>query len=172
MTKETLGSRIKEERRHLNLSQGELGDMAGINRDTLSRIERDIQLPDAAEIAILAGLFGRSVDWLLGVKHDRLWASDTGDQGPQVSESQGVYINDLDSIEAALVAWEGAVTAMVDQGRNITQRERARLFRDIYRSVVAQGGPGSWTSETTPSTKQPTEPPPMPSEKIGGGAKS
>lgn len=59
MDKVELGTRIRTRRRELNLSQGELGSLAGMSQAWVSRIEKGLLFPDLGQIETLESTLGR-----------------------------------------------------------------------------------------------------------------
>ena len=64
--KRLIGSRIKEARLNCGLSQQDVAEAIFCDQATISRIERGLAAPDAAQIRVLSGLFQLSVLWLMG----------------------------------------------------------------------------------------------------------
>ena len=64
----TLGQRIQEERKKLNLSQEALGESMGVSRQAISKWESDLTIPEIDKLVALSKLFGISVGELLGVE--------------------------------------------------------------------------------------------------------
>lgn len=57
----TLGQRICQYRKQLNISQEELGDRLGVSRQAVSKWETDLSVPDMNNLLALAREFGISV---------------------------------------------------------------------------------------------------------------
>lgn len=64
----TLGQRIQELRKGLDLSQEELGEKMGISRQAISKWEADQTIPDLDKLIALSKLFGLTIGQLLGVE--------------------------------------------------------------------------------------------------------
>lgn len=64
--KQLIASRIKQARLNCGFSQEEVAKSLFCDQATVSRIERGLLSPDAAQIRTLSGLFQLSVLWLLG----------------------------------------------------------------------------------------------------------
>lgn len=62
----TFGSRLKQLRQQMGLSQQELANRIGLNRSTYARYETDDNQADYQTLQKLADFFGTSVDYLLG----------------------------------------------------------------------------------------------------------
>lgn len=61
-----IGSRMREARLHCGLSQQDVADILFCDQATVSRMERGVVSPDAAQIRTLSGVFQLSVLWLMG----------------------------------------------------------------------------------------------------------
>lgn len=61
----TLGNRIKEERKKKNLSQRELGELIGVNDTQISNYEKGISIPPSDRLGMMADIFGCTTDYLL-----------------------------------------------------------------------------------------------------------
>ena len=59
-----LGSRIKEHRAELKLSQDELAGRIYVSRQTISSWENDKTYPDVQSLLLLANVFGTTIDEL------------------------------------------------------------------------------------------------------------
>lgn len=64
----TLGQRIQELRKGLDLSQEELGEKMGVSRQAISKWEGDQTIPELDKLIALSKLFGLTVGQLLGVE--------------------------------------------------------------------------------------------------------
>ena len=71
MVEMRIGERIALLRRRQNMTQRELGDEAGVHRNTIARLERGVltDLPGKA-IARIAQALGCTSDFLLGLSDD------------------------------------------------------------------------------------------------------
>lgn len=67
----TLGQRIAEQRKRLNLSQEAFGEKMGVSRQAISKWEADGAVPEIDKLIAMSRLFGVSVGWLLGLEEDR-----------------------------------------------------------------------------------------------------
>ncbi len=63
----TFGERLKELRKERGLSQMELCEAIAVSRQTLSKWENDVVLPDVENLVMLAKYYGVSTDFLLGL---------------------------------------------------------------------------------------------------------
>ena len=70
MTDLTLGQRIAECRKKLNISQEALGEKVGVSRQAISKWEADGAVPEIDKLIALSRLFGVSIGWLLGVEEE------------------------------------------------------------------------------------------------------
>lgn len=70
MTEETLGKRIVAHRKKLGLTQDALAEQLGVTAQAVSKWENDLSCPDIAMLPKLAGLFGITVDALLGLEKE------------------------------------------------------------------------------------------------------
>ena len=61
----TLGTRIAEQRRKMNLTQDQLAEQMGVSSQAVSKWENDLSCPDITLLPSLSDLFGISVDELL-----------------------------------------------------------------------------------------------------------
>ncbi len=64
----TLGQRIQELRKNMQLSQEELGERMGVSRQAISKWEGDQTIPELDKLIALSKLFGLTVGQLLGVE--------------------------------------------------------------------------------------------------------
>ena len=64
----TMGQRIAEGRKKLELSQEALGEKLGVSRQAISKWESDGAVPEIDKLIALSKLFGVTVGWLLGVE--------------------------------------------------------------------------------------------------------
>lgn len=68
MTELTMGQRIAERRKLLNLSQEALGEKMGVSRQAISKWEADAAVPEIDKLIAMSKLFGVTVGWLLGTE--------------------------------------------------------------------------------------------------------
>lgn len=62
----TLGDRIKHHRKRLGMTQEQLAERMGVSAQAVSKWENNLSCPDISVLPDLAGVFGISVDELLG----------------------------------------------------------------------------------------------------------
>ena len=60
----TLGTRIAEQRRKMNLTQDQLAEQMGVSSQAVSKWENDLSCPDISLLPSLSDLFGISIDEL------------------------------------------------------------------------------------------------------------
>ena len=89
MDKLTIGQRIAQERKKLELSQMLLAARLDVSRQAISKWESDTAIPEIDKLIALSKLFGVSVGWLLGVE-EQLAASES-----TISEIQFQKIEEL-----------------------------------------------------------------------------
>lgn len=107
---ETLGYRLKKARERKRFSQVEVYKRIGINNKSLSRYEADGTEPDADTLRKLSGLYGVSVDWILGKDEKEsvnpLPDSEIDSMVKRIEKEVGVSIGDdpiiLEGIERTL----------------------------------------------------------------------
>lgn len=61
----TLGSKIKNSRKRLGISQDKLAEIMNVSRQAITKWESDSGIPDISNLQALSKLFGVSVDYLL-----------------------------------------------------------------------------------------------------------
>jgi len=67
-----LGEKIRHQRRILDMTQEELGDMIGVGKATISSYERGINKIDSDTLTKIAKALYVSADWLLDLPDDDL----------------------------------------------------------------------------------------------------
>lgn len=68
MAELTIGQRIAQERKKLNISQVGLATRLDVSRQAISKWESDAAIPEIDKLIVLSRLFHVSVGWLLGVE--------------------------------------------------------------------------------------------------------
>ncbi len=76
---ESIGRRISEFRKRMNMTQLELADTMNISFQAVSNWERGISMPDISKLPELAELFGVGIDELLGKKSELIESAAEGD---------------------------------------------------------------------------------------------
>ena len=72
MSHATIGSTLRERRKDAGYTQDEVAKVLGVNQTMVLQIERGTKQLSLLNAAILAELFGCSIDYLLGeVPHER-----------------------------------------------------------------------------------------------------
>jgi len=89
MDKLTIGQRIAQERKKLELSQLGLAARLDVSRQAISKWESDAAIPEIDKLIVLSKLFGVSVGWLLGVEEQPTASEST------ISEAQFQKIEEL-----------------------------------------------------------------------------
>lgn len=64
----TFGERLKELRKSKGYTQQQLADIFSLSKSSISRYEKNLQLPEASTLPRIAEFFGVSLDYLMG--HD------------------------------------------------------------------------------------------------------
>ncbi len=98
---ERVGRKISELRRERNMTQMELADQMGISFQAVSNWERGNSMPDISKLPELAGLFGVSIDELLGEKSE-LVESLTKDGGKIYLEANPITPKELSEVAPIL----------------------------------------------------------------------
>ena len=80
----TMGQRIAERRKLLNLSQEALGEKMGVSRQAISKWEADAAVPEIDKLIAMSKLFSVSIGWLLGTETE----SDAEEEKSSFSEDQ------------------------------------------------------------------------------------
>ena len=70
MSDMTMGQRIAQRRKLLNLSQEALGEKLGVSRQAISKWEADGAIPEIDKLISMSKLFDVTVGWLLGTEED------------------------------------------------------------------------------------------------------
>ncbi len=65
---ETLGMRIAENRKKLGLTQEDFAERLGVTAQAVSKWENDVSCPDIMLLPEIAGIFGITIDELMGIK--------------------------------------------------------------------------------------------------------
>ena len=73
-------TRIKEMRRHLDLTQTEFGDSLGVSRDVINSYERGRVTPTQTFIELLCMKYDVNPDWLIHGTGEMFIAPDTDDE--------------------------------------------------------------------------------------------
>ena len=88
-----IGEKIKELRKAQDVTQEKLADYLNISYQAVSKWENGLALPDITLIPALAGFFGVSADYLLGID-DRNTVDVTGLNNSQIAHIQ-MIIDDI-----------------------------------------------------------------------------
>ena len=116
----TLGQRIAQCRKQLNLSQEALGDRVGVSRQAISKWEADGAVPEIDKLIALSRLFSVSIGWLLGIEEEAAPAQKEGISEELLRKIEEIVLRYrprkqsmspkkkvLLGISAALVLWVG-----------------------------------------------------------------
>ncbi len=87
---QTLGKRIVQNRKKLNLTQDQLAEKLGVTAQAVSKWENDQSCPDIATLPRLAEIFGISIDELLGAKQAPVHQAEV--VGRENAEADGIHI--------------------------------------------------------------------------------
>ena len=63
----SIGSRLQELRRLMDYQQKDVAAMLGVERHALSQYETGVRMPPSDIIAKLAGIYGVSADYIMGI---------------------------------------------------------------------------------------------------------
>ena len=66
MDEKIFGKRLKEARKAAGLCQQELANILGVNRASICRLERSINMPALHTAVLMADALGVSLDWITG----------------------------------------------------------------------------------------------------------
>ena len=105
----TIGQRIAEKRREQGLSQEALGESLGVTRQSISKWEGDVTLPEIEKLIALSRLFGVSVGWLLGeefpeAEEDASPASEEPERAPSPEELSEEQLRMVEEIVGRYIA--------------------------------------------------------------------
>ncbi len=124
----TIGERIALKRREQGLSQEALGESLGVTRQSISKWEGDVTLPEIDKLIALSRLFGVSVGWLLGEERGETARPGETDAAaaPEEAESAPPPPEELSAEQLRLVE-EIAGRYIAAQPRPLSARQRRRL---------------------------------------------
>lgn len=97
----SFGSRFKEAREEMSLSQDRLGARLGVSKTTISAWERGEKLPEAARHPEIRKALRKSLDWLYGLEPS---AAKAPESNTIVAEERGHYPTNDDLKLMALIA--------------------------------------------------------------------
>lgn len=108
MADKNIGSRLKQLRKELGLTQEEAADKLGISRARYSHFENGRNEADNELLLAMAKLYGVTVDYLLGNNETPKWANekDTKDLSKFLTDNEG---------------------SMTYEGENLTKEEKEKL---------------------------------------------
>lgn len=88
----TLGQRIAQKRKELDLSQEGLGEQLKVSRQAIYKWESDATLPEIDKLITLSRIFSVSVGWLLGVEEA---PCPQGEDSGELSEAQLAMVQEI-----------------------------------------------------------------------------
>jgi len=97
----TMGERIKQKRKYLNLTQEELADKMNVSYQAVSKWENDASMPDTAILPALANVLGVSLDYLFTGKGEDTpakrvkWGNLTGTVTKDIHGDVGKIVGDV-----------------------------------------------------------------------------
>ena len=92
---ETLGKRITQNRRRLNMTQDKLAEQLGVTAQAVSKWENDLSCPDITMLPKLADIFDISTDALLGIPpKNQVFEAEIirEDAEDDAAENEGIHI--------------------------------------------------------------------------------
>lgn len=96
MDNNTLGERVKKERKRLNLTQEQLGEVADVTSAYIGQIERNERTPSLKRLKKVAKQLGVSVDYLIvGANSSSNMNEDLRKELEGISENQKMLIIEL-----------------------------------------------------------------------------
>ena len=117
----TTGERIAQKRKEKNLSQEALGEALGVSRQSISKWESNLSLPEIEKLVALSRHFGVPVGWLLGVEEEERRPEEAAGQadgsGGELTEEQ---LRMVEEIVARYIAAQ-------PKPRTLSRRQRAAL---------------------------------------------
>lgn len=128
-----LGRRIRNARLAKGMTQGQLGESAGITTAYISRIEGGDRRPEATRLEVMAGALGVSLDSLIAPEEPEQVDLEMRLQieHAQIALSAG-------SIDEAVTAVEAALKSMDDSSSYDAVRWEAQLIRSLCHEALGQ----------------------------------
>jgi transcriptional regulator with XRE-family HTH domain len=123
----TIGERIALKRREQGLSQEALGESLGVTRQSISKWEGDMTLPEIDKLITLSRLFNVSVGWLLGEERRENARSETGEEETAGEETESVPPPEELSEEQLRMVEEIVGRYLAVQPRPLSARQRRGL---------------------------------------------
>lgn len=123
----TIGERIALKRREQGLSQEALGESLGVTRQSISKWEGDMTLPEIDKLITLSRLFNVSVGWLLGEERRENARSETGEEETAGEETESVPPPEELSEEQLRMVEEIVGRYLAAQPRPLSARQRRGL---------------------------------------------
>jgi transcriptional regulator with XRE-family HTH domain len=100
----TFGERFKELRKNKGYTQAALANILHLNKSSISRYEKDLQLPEASSLSRIAEFFEVSIDYLMGSsgeeenKQEILIPKEYSDKYKVTSRDKKQYLQELKKI--------------------------------------------------------------------------
>ncbi len=97
----TIGERIKQKRKELNLTQEELAEKIGVSYQAVSKWENDASMPDTSLFPKLASVLNTNLDYLFMGKEEETkekrvkWGNITGTVTKDIHGDVGKIVGDL-----------------------------------------------------------------------------
>ncbi len=123
----TIGERIALKRREQGLSQEALGENLGVTRQSISKWEGDMTLPEIDKLITLSRLFGVSVGWLLGEERRENALEETAGEETSGEETESVPPPEELSEEQLRMVEEIVGRYLAAQPRPLSTRQRRGL---------------------------------------------
>ena len=89
----TIGSRIAQIRKERGLSQEAFGESLGVTRQSISKWEADLSIPDVDKLLAINKLYGASIGWILGEEKEKEDGELTEEQLKMVEKIAEKYIS-------------------------------------------------------------------------------
>lgn len=131
----SFGSRLRQERRRVGLSQVQFAELGGVKRVSQHLYEQDVRLPDLGYVFRLADQ-GIDAEFLVFGQAAR------GSVGAQIS------------LEAAAAAFRAMEELGTKRRASLTSSERERLFASLCLSLAANPSAPPSLSSSVPQTRQ------------------
>lgn len=112
------GDKIAKARKDANLTQDQLAELLDVTRQTISKWESDLALPETGKIAKLADVLNVSCDYLL--KKDKAAANET------VVSNESGYVVDWSKLYPILAEYKNVVDC----------KQYNRRFRDMIKEMM------------------------------------
>ena len=137
-----LGERLYELRSKNAMSQGALAERLDVSRQTISKWENNISIPELDKIVLLSNLFGVSVDYIVkGEGGEMSVINETGFEAPHISEPvRMIRVDPTEKIIRSLSIALGAIyliTLLVNSGSLISNFMHGYVSTDTAATMLA-----------------------------------